>query len=187
MALIKCPECSAEVSSEARQCVQCGAQLRQPKGSVFGWLFHEPAATRSEAERTREMATDGGEGTVEGGRRVQRKALTETTPEHTRTYQANYRAGLVGVLAGESAGKALRRTIEQINADGRRVAFMVKNRWSIWQWLGALLLFLLTVGLVGRAPGYLVIAELYDVPDAADVEADDMGGASDAGSMRESR
>ena len=45
------------------------------------------------------------------------------------------------------------------------------------------LLFLL----VGRAPGYLVIAELDDVPDAADVEADDMGDASDAGSMRESR
>ena len=81
---------------------------------------------------------------------------------HTTVYHVNYRVGLVGVLAGESLSKALRRTIEQINADSRRVVFMVKDRWSIWAWLGALLLLLLTLGLVGRAPGYLVVTERRD-------------------------
>ena len=74
-------------------------------------------------------------------------------PGHTRTYQSTYRSGLIGVLAGESAGKALARIIEQINRDGARVVFMIRDRWSIWQWLGALILFVLTLGLVGRTPG----------------------------------
>ena len=93
-------------------------------------------------------------------------------PGHTRTYQTTYRSGLIGVLAGESAGKALARTIEQINQDGARVVFLVRDRWSIWQWLGALILFVLTVGLVGRTPGYVVITERREVSVAGATEAD---------------
>jgi hypothetical protein len=43
MALITCKECSAQVSSTALSCPQCGAKLRNPKRGVFGvtskWLF----------------------------------------------------------------------------------------------------------------------------------------------------
>lgn len=39
MALIKCPECSAEVSSTALTCAKCGVQLRKPKRSMFGNLI----------------------------------------------------------------------------------------------------------------------------------------------------
>lgn len=36
MALINCPECSAEVSDQAMKCAKCGVQLRKPKRSFFG-------------------------------------------------------------------------------------------------------------------------------------------------------
>jgi hypothetical protein len=39
MALISCPECSAEVSDSALKCAKCGVQLRKPKRGFFGKLF----------------------------------------------------------------------------------------------------------------------------------------------------
>jgi hypothetical protein len=43
MAMIKCPECSAEVSDTAFDCPKCATQLRKPKRTFFGqiikWLF----------------------------------------------------------------------------------------------------------------------------------------------------
>lgn len=39
MALIKCPECSTEVSDSAFKCPKCGVQLRKPKRGFFGKLF----------------------------------------------------------------------------------------------------------------------------------------------------
>ena len=44
MALIKCPECTTEVSDTALNCPKCGKQLRKPKrsfmGKIFLWLFY---------------------------------------------------------------------------------------------------------------------------------------------------
>ena len=43
MAMIKCPECSAEVSDTAYDCPKCAATLKKPTRSFFGkivkWLF----------------------------------------------------------------------------------------------------------------------------------------------------
>jgi uncharacterized paraquat-inducible protein A len=39
MALINCPECSAEVSDSALKCPKCGVQLRKPKRGFFGKVF----------------------------------------------------------------------------------------------------------------------------------------------------
>jgi len=43
MAIIKCPECSTEVSDSALKCPSCGVQLRKLKRSLFGnivkWIF----------------------------------------------------------------------------------------------------------------------------------------------------
>lgn len=39
MALIKCPECTAEVSDAALKCPKCGVQLRKPQRSFFGKLL----------------------------------------------------------------------------------------------------------------------------------------------------
>lgn len=39
MAMIKCPECSADVSDSALKCPSCGVQLRKPKRGFFGKLI----------------------------------------------------------------------------------------------------------------------------------------------------
>lgn len=39
MALVSCPECSSEVSSEALKCPKCGYGLRIPKRGLFGKIF----------------------------------------------------------------------------------------------------------------------------------------------------
>lgn len=39
MALINCPECSAQVSDSALKCPKCGVQLRKPKRGFFGKLI----------------------------------------------------------------------------------------------------------------------------------------------------
>lgn len=39
MALIKCPECSTDVSDAAFKCPKCGVQLRKAKRGFFGKLF----------------------------------------------------------------------------------------------------------------------------------------------------
>lgn len=44
MALVKCPECGTEVSSEAYKCPKCGKALRKLKRGIFGklclWSFY---------------------------------------------------------------------------------------------------------------------------------------------------
>jgi len=43
MAIIKCPDCSSEVSDTALKCPSCGVQLRKAKRTIVGkvllWLF----------------------------------------------------------------------------------------------------------------------------------------------------
>jgi hypothetical protein len=39
MALIKCPDCSTEVSTEARNCPECGRPLRKPNAQVCFWAL----------------------------------------------------------------------------------------------------------------------------------------------------
>jgi len=36
MAMIKCPECSSEISDSTLKCPKCGVQLRKPKRGIFG-------------------------------------------------------------------------------------------------------------------------------------------------------
>lgn len=36
MALIQCPECSGEISSDVFKCPKCGKVLRKPKRGIFG-------------------------------------------------------------------------------------------------------------------------------------------------------
>ena len=76
-----------------------------------------------------------------------------------RTYSATYGTGLIGALAGESLGKAVDRSLEEAQRDGPRLVFMVRDGWSIWRWLGAFIGFVLSLGLWGRLPGYLLITE----------------------------
>ena len=108
----------------------------------------------------------------------------ETVPlkptDYTITYHANYRSGLAGVVVGESLARSVDRVLVDVNKAGRRVVFMVRDRWSIWWYLGVLLATLVTLGIWSHAPGYLIVAELTGaaVEGAADVtEADGADGA----------
>lgn len=39
MALIKCPECDEEISSDVFSCPKCGKTIRKPKRSFFGKII----------------------------------------------------------------------------------------------------------------------------------------------------
>ena len=92
---------------------------------------------------------------VRGRQEAEQNAATALT----RTYRGESRSGLIGVLAGESLARSVDRVLADAAADGRRVMFMVPNRWSIWRYVGVLLGTILTLGIWSRAPGYLVVAE----------------------------
>ena len=87
-----------------------------------------------------------------------------------RTYRGEYRSGLIGLLAGDSLGRSVDRVLADASADGRRVVFMLPNRWSLWRYVGVLLGTILTLGLWSRAPGYLVVAERQLDADAEAAE-----------------
>ncbi len=74
-------------------------------------------------------------------------------------YAVSYRGGWIGLFAGESQVKALHRALPEINVAGRRVVAAVEDRWSFWKRFGVALLFLVTLGFVGRVPNVLLITE----------------------------
>jgi hypothetical protein len=73
-----------------------------------------------------------------------------------------YRGGWIGMLAGENQVRALQRAIVEINASGFRVVAAVDDRWSVWQRIWAVMLFIVTLGFVGRVQNVLLITERVD-------------------------
>jgi hypothetical protein len=49
--------------------------------------------------------------------------------------------------------------IKELNGTGYRVTFIVSDSWTFFQWIGALLLLVCTIGIYTKAPGLLVIGE----------------------------
>jgi len=45
MALIKCPDCSKEISDKAFVCIECGRPMRTPYGELIYSLMTRPSAT----------------------------------------------------------------------------------------------------------------------------------------------
>jgi hypothetical protein len=77
-------------------------------------------------------------------------------------YTVAYRGGWIGLFAGESQERALQRALPEINASGRCVVAAVEDRWSFWKRLGVALLFVITLGIVGRVPNVLLITEMAE-------------------------
>jgi hypothetical protein len=84
---------------------------------------------------------------------------TYLSPSFNEIHAVSSKGGWIAVFAGESQEKALRRAIPVINASGQKVVAAVKDRWSIWTWIGTVLLWLITLGFVGRQPNVLLITE----------------------------
>ena len=75
------------------------------------------------------------------------------------TYHVTYRSGIIGLMMGESLGKSMDRVLQKVSYDRRRVVFVVKDEWSIWQRIGAALMMVCTLFLIGRSVGQLLITE----------------------------
>jgi len=67
--------------------------------------------------------------------------------------------GLIAAFQGESQGKALERALPELNEQGYRVVFMVKDEWNIFRKLLFLLILVCTVGLWTKVPNWLIIGE----------------------------
>jgi len=72
------------------------------------------------------------------------------------------RGGWIGLFSGESRAKAMERIITQLNADGYRVAEIIPDEWSFFTRMLALLIFVVTLGIVGFREGVLIVGERVD-------------------------
>lgn len=79
------------------------------------------------------------------------------------TRRVSFHAGWWGVLRGESQGRAVQDVVEDLNADGYRVAFVVSDRYNILRWFFESLLATITLGFIWRPPNLLIIGE--PIPD----------------------
>jgi hypothetical protein len=64
------------------------------------------------------------------------------------------------LFAGESQIKALQRALPEINASGRFDVAAVDDRWSFWKRFGVALLFMVTLGIIGKVPNVLFITQM---------------------------
>ena len=74
-------------------------------------------------------------------------------------YVVAYRGGWIGMLAGENQVSALRKATVEINGSGFRVVAAVEDRWNIWKHLGVALLYVVTLGFVGKVQRVILITE----------------------------
>ena len=75
------------------------------------------------------------------------------------TRRVSLKGGLIGLFSGESQGKAMERVVQQLNADGYRVTFVIRDQWNFFKRVQAFLLMLVTLGLMGLTQNVLVIGE----------------------------
>jgi hypothetical protein len=83
-------------------------------------------------------------------------ALTGT---FNQVHSVRYKRGWPGLFTGENQAKALQRALVDLNADGLKVAAGVTDQWSFWKRLGCVLLAIITLGFVVRAPNVLLVLE----------------------------
>ena len=73
--------------------------------------------------------------------------------------RATTRVGWLALFGGESQGKALRRAIRDLNADGYRVAFIVPDSYSFFGRVFNVLLLIITFGFYSRSENLLIVGE----------------------------
>ncbi|MDX6284708.1 MAG: hypothetical protein QOG53_193 [Frankiales bacterium] len=78
---------------------------------------------------------------------------------YNQVFEAKFRGGLIGFFAGENQTKSVNRQVELLNAQGLSVAAMVLDRWNFWRRFVAALIFICTLGWVGRVPNVLIVTE----------------------------
>lgn len=83
------------------------------------------------------------------------------------TRRVSMRGGWLGLLSGESQGKALERVIPQMNAEGYRVAFIVPDKFSLAKKMLAFVVLVCTLGFIGLVENLIIIGEADPVATPA--------------------
>lgn len=83
----------------------------------------------------------------------------ESTRPLNVTRRVEMTGGLLGALSGESQGKALERVLPELNAEGYRVVFVLKDQWNIFKKLFFLLVLIVTLGIYGKVENILIVGE----------------------------
>jgi hypothetical protein len=78
---------------------------------------------------------------------------------YNQLHSVRYKHGWPGLFAGENQTKAIQRALVELNGSGLKVAAAVTDRWSFWKRLGCVLLAIITLGFVVRAPNVLLVLE----------------------------
>ena len=78
--------------------------------------------------------------------------------------RVSMRGGLLGLLSGESQGKALERVIPQLNRDGYRISFVIDDQWSMLKRILNIFVLVLTLGFFGFSQNVLLIGERVGPP-----------------------
>jgi hypothetical protein len=86
-------------------------------------------------------------------------AATRPVPGLNMVHECVFRSGWLAWFGGENQSKATMRTINEVNAAGRKVVACTPDRWSIWKRLGWAFVLVITLGIVGRSPGIVIVSE----------------------------
>ncbi len=88
------------------------------------------------------------------------EALGQPMPTtFNQLHSVRYKHGWPGLFTGENQTKALLRALEDLNGRGLKVAAAVTDQWSFWKRLGCVLLAIVTLGFVVRAPNVVLLIE----------------------------
>ena len=83
----------------------------------------------------------------------------ESTRPLNVTRRVEMTGGLLGALSGESQGKALERVLPELNAEGYRVVFVLKDQWNVFKKLFFSLVLIVTLGIYGKVENMLIVGE----------------------------
>lgn len=84
--------------------------------------------------------------------------------QHNTIRRVNRAGGLIGLWKTQEHN--ITDQIDYLNRNGYRVTFIVSDSWTFFQWMGALLLLVCTLGVYTKTPGLLVVGERIAIPSA---------------------
>lgn len=82
--------------------------------------------------------------------------------QHNTIRRVNRAGGLIGLWKTQEHN--VTDQVDYLNRNGYRVTFIVTDAWTLFQWIGAMLLLLCTVGIYTKTPGLLVVGERIALP-----------------------
>jgi hypothetical protein len=99
--------------------------------------------------------------TADGRHAIQPTSDRPAAPAATynQLHSVRYKHGWPGLFAGENQTKAIQRALVELNGSGLKVVAAVTDRWSFWKRLGCVLLAIITLGFIVRAPNVLLVLE----------------------------